>query len=60
MRVSKTIDRCSYKVSKLVTLNLAILKEVCETRLSEQILNFLKIFKELQEEFDVAFVGYDP
>lgn len=28
--------------------------------MNEQILNFLKIFKELQDEYDISFVGYDP
>ena len=43
-----------------MTLNLQILQQICETRVSEQLLNFMKIFKEFSEEFDVSFIGYDP
>ena len=60
VRVSRSIDKCSYKLKKLVTLNLQILQQICETRVSEQLLNFMKIFKEFSEEFDVSFIGYDP
>ena len=59
IRVSRNISRCEYKLSKLVHLNLTLLKEICATRVSEQILHFLKIFKEFSEEFDVSYVGYN-
>ena len=58
--MSKNIEKCTYKLKKLVTLNLKILQEICETRVSEQVLNFLKIFKEFEEEFDITFINYDP
>ena len=57
--MGRGIPRCHYKISKLVHLCLLLLQEICETRRSEQLLEFLKMFKDFATECDPSHVGYD-
>lgn len=57
--MAKNIERCEYKLNKLVHLSLNILRQTCDARLSEQALQFLKLFKEFSTECDVSFIGYN-
>ena len=58
-RAASQIEQSQYKLSKLVHLCLQVLQQISQTRLQQQVLQFLKTFREFSDEFDISFVGFN-
>jgi len=60
MRVARKIDESKVKVNKIIYKALRVIDLFCRHRLSQQMLLFIKLFKNFEELNEVSHINFDP